>query len=87
MVRVMLRSAEVFLKVWAVCLATSFVIIANRELMSSNFAVVASPVHSADGRRPLSVGMSAEVQLVDTLLEKVAHLENEVNLITLVCTH
>lgn len=75
----MLRSAEVFLRVWAVCLATVFVFIAKRELMSSsNVAVVASPIHSAE-RRTRSLGKSATAQLVDTLLEKVANLENEVN--------
>lgn len=84
----MLRSAEVFLKIWAVCLATFFVIIAKRELMSSsNAAVVASPVNSADGRRTRSLGFSATwptAQLVNSLLEKVANLEYEVDFIKFV---
>ena len=74
----MLRWAEVFLKIWAVCLATFFVITVNRELISSNVDVVASPVHSGDSHRTQGLGMSA-MKLVNTLLKKVAYLENEVN--------
>ena len=74
----MLRWAEVFLKIWAVCLATFFVITVNRELISSNVDVVASPVYLGDSHRTQGLGMSA-MKLVNTLLKKVAYLENEVN--------
>ena len=74
----MLRWAEVFLKIWAICLATFFVINVKRELISSNMDVVASPLHSGDSHRTHGLGMSATM-LVNILLKKVAYLENEVN--------
>ena len=77
----MVRSLEVFLKLWAVCLVFFFLIAVKRELISkSNVAAVASPLYMAGSRRTDSLELySTESQTqLDDPPGRAANMEYEV---------
>ena len=77
----MVRSLELFLKLWAVCLVFFFLIAVKRELISkSNVAAVASPLYSAGSRRTDSLeSYSTESQTqLDDPPGRAANMEHEV---------
>ena len=85
----MVRSPEVFLKIWAVCLVSFFLIAVKRELIStSNVAAVASPLHSAGSRRTHSLGLYATESLtqLDDPPGRAANVEYEVGYTNYFCT-
>ena len=77
----MMRSLEVFLKLWAICLVFFFLIAVKRELISkSNVAAVASPLHSAGSHRTDSLELYATESLtqLDDPTGRAANMEYEV---------
>ena len=84
----MVRSLEVFLKLWAVCLVFFFLIAVKRELISkSNVAAVASPLYMAGSRRTDSLELySTESQTqLDDPPGRAANMEYEVGYTNSVC--
>ena len=85
----MVRSLEVFLKLWAVCLVFFFLIAVKRELISkSNVAAVASPLYMAGSRRTDSLELySTESQTqLDDPPGRAANMEYEVGCTNHFCT-
>ena len=77
----MMRSLEVFLKLWATCLVFFFLIAVKRELISkSNVAAVASPLHSASSHRTDSLELYATESMtqLDDPPGRAANMEYEV---------
>ena len=77
----MMRSLEVFLKLWAICLVFFFLIAVKRELISkSNVAAVTSPLHSAGSHRTDSLELYATESLtqLDDPPGRAANMEYEV---------
>ena len=85
----MVRSLEVFLKLWAVCLVFFFLIAVKRELISkSNVAAVTSPLYMAGSRRTDSLELySTESQTqLDDPPGRAANMEYEVGYTNHFCT-
>ena len=85
----MVRSPEVFLKIWAVCLVSFFLIAVKKELIStSNVAAVASPLPSAGSRQIDSLGLYATESptQLDDPPGRAAIMQYEVSYINYFCT-